>query len=102
MIYCIFPYRKKEEERKRQSVSWLWCWAILCICGIVCIACSDDDSVKKNPYLQTSTRAMLKEVVEVKFINIDGNTDITVDFGDGTVKNGKAAEAVTHAYTRKR
>ena len=43
---------------------------------------------------------MLKEVVEVKFINIDGSTDITVDFGDGTVKNGKAAEAVTHAYTQ--
>ena len=43
---------------------------------------------------------MLKEVVEVKFINIDGSTDITVDFGDGTVKNGKAAEVVTHAYTQ--
>ncbi|MEB3374949.1 hypothetical protein SFC43_22635 [Bacteroides sp. CR5/BHMF/2] len=45
--------------------------------------------MKKNPYLQVSTRAMLKEVVEVKFNNIDGNTDITVDFGDGTVKEGK-------------
>lgn len=95
-----FSIPEKGGRTKRQSVSWLWCWAILCICGIVCIACSDDDSVKKNPYLQTSTRAMLKEVVEVKFINIDGNTDITVDFGDGTVKNGKAAEAVTHAYTQ--
>ena len=40
----------------------------------------DDDPVKKNPYLQTSTRAMLKEVVEVVFNNIDSNTDITVDF----------------------
>ncbi len=44
---------------------------------------------KKNPYLQTSTRAMLKEVVEVVFNNIDSNTDVTVDFGDGTVKEGK-------------
>lgn len=32
---------------------------------------------------------MLKEVVEVVFNNIDSNTDVTVDFGDGTVKEGK-------------
>ena len=64
------------------------------------MACSDDDPVKKNPYLQTSTRAMLKEVVEVVFNNIDSNTDITVDFGDGTVKEGKAATPITHAYTQ--
>lgn len=43
---------------------------------------------------------MLKEVVEVKFNNIDGNTDITVDFGDGTVKEGKAATPITYAYTQ--
>ena len=50
------------------------------------MACSDDDPVKKNPYLQTSTRAMLKEVVEVVFNNIDSNTDVTVDFGDGSTE----------------
>ena len=86
-----FSLPEKGRRTKRQLASWIWCWTILCVCGIVCIACSDDDAVKKNPYLQTSTRAMLKEVVEVKFNNIDGNTDITVDFGDGTVKEGKAA-----------
>ena len=83
---------------KRRPISWICCWAILL--GIVCNACSDDDPVKKNPYLQVSTRAMLKEVVEVKFNNIDGNTDITVDFGDGTVKEGKAATPITYAYTQ--
>lgn len=82
----FFSIPEKRSRTKHQSMNWLWCWVILCVCGITCIACSDDDSVKKNPYLQTSTRAMLKEVVEVKFNNIDGNTDITVDFGDGTVK----------------
>ena len=40
---------------------------------------------------------MLKEVVEVKFNNIDGNTDITVDFGDGTVKEGSWISAVCWA-----
>ena len=84
---------------KRRPISWICCWAILL--GIVCNACSDDDPVKKNPYLQVSTRAMLKEVVEVKFNNIDGNTDITVDFGDGTVKEGKAATPITYAYTQR-
>ena len=43
---------------------------------------------------------MLKEVVEVVFNNIDSNTDVTVDFGDGTVKEGKAATPITHAYTQ--
>lgn len=94
----FFSMPEKRSRTKHQSMNWLWCWVILCVCGITCIACSDDDSVKKNPYLQTSTRAMLKEVVEVKFNNIDGNIDITVDFGDGTVKEGKAATSITHAY----
>ena len=98
MNYCIFLFRKKGRRTKRQPISWLCCWAILL--GIVCNACSDDDPVKKNPYLQVSTRALLKEVVEVKFNNIDGNTDITVDFGDGTVKEGKAANPITYAYTQ--
>ena len=44
-----FSIPEKGRRTKRQSVSWLWCWVILCICGIVCIACSDDDSVKKEP-----------------------------------------------------
>ena len=87
LLHFFVP--EKGRRTKRQPISWLCCWAILL--GIVCNACSDDDPVKKNPYLQVSTRALLKEVVEVKFNNIDGNTDITVDFGDGTVKEGKAA-----------
>ena len=78
LLHFFVP--EKGRRTKRQPISWLCCWAILL--GIVCNACSDDDPVKKNPYLQVSTRAMLKEVVEVKFNNIDGNTDITVDFGD--------------------
>lgn len=61
-----------------------YAYSLIVLCGISFMACSDDDPVKKNPYLQTSTRAMLKEVVEVVFNNIDSNTDITVDFGDGT------------------
>ena len=60
-----------------------YAYSLIVLCGISFMACSDDDPVKKNPYLQTSTRAMLKEVVEVVFNNIDSNTDITVDFGDG-------------------
>ena len=91
LLHFFVP--EKGRRTKRQPISWLCCWAILL--GIVCNACSDDDPVKKNPYLQVSTRALLKEVVEVKFNNIDGNTDITVDFGDGTVKEGKAV-ATTH------
>ena len=77
-----------------------YAYSLIVLCGISFMACSDDDPVKKNPYLQTSTRAMLKEVVEVVFNNIDSNTDITVDFGDGTVKEGKAATPITHAYTQ--
>ena len=96
LLHFFVP--EKGRRTKRQPISWLCCWAILL--GIVCNACSDDDPVKKNPYLQVSTRAMLKEVVEVKFNNIDGNTDITVDFGDGTVKEGKAANPITYAYTQ--
>lgn len=91
LLHFFVP--EKGRRTKRQPISWLCCWAILL--GIVCNACSDDDPVKKNPYLQVSTRALLKEVVEVKFNNIDGNTDITVDFGDGTVKEGKAANPIT-------
>ena len=96
LLHFFVP--EKGRRTKRQPISWLCCWAILL--GIVCNACSDDDPVKKNPYLQVSTRALLKEVVEVKFNNIDGNTDITVDFGDGTVKEGKAANPITYAYTQ--
>ena len=77
-----------------------YAYSLIVLCGISFMACSDDDPVKKNPYLQTSTRAMLKEVVEVVFNNIDSNTDVTVDFGDGTVKEGKAATPITHAYTQ--
>ena len=73
-----------------------YAYSLIVLCGISFMACSDDDPVKK----QTSTRAMLKEVVEVVFNNIDSNTDITVDFGDGTVKEGKAATPITHAYTQ--
>ena len=73
-----------------------YAYSLIILCGISFIACSDDDTVKKNPYLQTSTRAMLKEVVEVVFNNIDSNTDITVDFGDGTVKEGKAATPILY------
>jgi len=91
--------RRNKERTKSQLMSWLWCWTVLCASGMALGACSDDEPVKKSPYLQTSTRAMLKEVVEVKFANIDGNTDITVDFGDGTTESGKAADAITHAYT---
>ena len=54
-----------------------YAYSLIVLCGISFMACSDDDPVKKNPYLQTSTRAMLKEVVEVVFNNIDSNTDIT-------------------------
>ena len=70
-----------------------YAYSLIVLCGISFMACSDDDPVKKNPYLQTSTRAMLKEVVEVVFNNIDSNTDVTVDFGDGTVKEGKASHS---------
>ena len=42
-----------------------YAYSLIVLCGISFMACSDDDPVKKNPYLQTSTRAMLKEVVEV-------------------------------------
>ena len=48
-----------------------YAYSLIVLCGISFMACSDDDPVKKNPYLQTSTRAMLKEVVEVVFNNID-------------------------------
>ena len=67
LLHFFVP--EKGRRTKRQPISWLCCWAILL--GIVCNACSDDDPVKKNPYLQVSTRALLKEVVEVKFNNID-------------------------------
>ena len=59
LLHFFVP--EKGRRTKRQPISWLCCWAILL--GIVCNACSDDDPVKKNPYLQVSTRAMLKEVV---------------------------------------
>ena len=39
-----------------------YAYSLIVLCGISFMACSDDDPVKKNPYLQTSTRAMLKEV----------------------------------------
>lgn len=67
--------------------------------GAFFAACSDDDPVKKNPYLSTNTRAMLKEVVKVKFLNVDAGSTVRVDFGDGTVAEGKASETLTHAYT---
>ena len=77
-----------------------YAYSLIVLCGISFMACSDDDPVKKNPYLQTSTRAMLKDVVEVVFNNIDSNTDITVDFVDGSVREGNAATPITHAYTQ--
>ena len=63
-----------------------YAYSLIVLCGISFMACSDDDPVKKNPYLV--------------FNNIDSNTDVTVDFGDGTVKEGKAATPITHAYTQ--
>lgn len=81
--------------------------SIACFAGIVCLsliwgigisACSDDDPVKKNPYLQVVTRALLKEQVKVVFNNIDNNLDVTVDFGDGTVLTGRGGNPIIHAY----
>ena len=76
------------------------CWILLLCIGSIFTACSDEDPVKKNPYLSTSTRAMLKEVVEVKILNIDRNITVHVDFGDGTVKEGIASDVITHQYTK--
>lgn len=89
---------QRGRRTKRRLISWLCYWAIFM--GIVCNACSNDDELVKNLQVQVVTRAMLKEVVEVKINNIDGNTGITVDFGDGTVKKGKAATSITHAYSQ--
>ena len=75
----------------------LWLVAALWCC-LAMGGCSDDDAVKQNPYLQAKTRAMLKEVVEVRFNNIDAKSEITIDFGDGTVEHGLAGEAISHAY----
>lgn len=63
-------------------------------------SCSKDQPVKKNPYLVTSTRAMLKEIVKVKLINIDKDTPISIDFGDGTVKDGIVSDEITHSYNK--
>lgn len=76
------------------------CWILLLCISSIFTACSDEDPVKKNPYLSTSTRAMLKEVVEVKILNIDRNITVHVDFGDGTVKEGIASDVITHQYTK--
>ena len=36
-----------------------YAYSLIVLCGISFMACSDDDPVKKNPYLQTSTRAIV-------------------------------------------
>lgn len=74
-------------------------WIFLTVMSILCTSCSSDEPVKKNPYVQSPTRALLKEVVEVRFDNVNGNADMTVDFGDGTVESGKASQRFTHQYT---
>lgn len=66
----------------------------------ISISCSKDESVKKNPYIVTSTRAMLKELVKVKFVNIATNIPIKIDFGDGTIKEGFSNEDITHSYNQ--
>ena len=76
------------------------CWILLLYVGSILTACSDEDSVKKNPYLSTCTRAMLKEAVEVRFLNLDKNTNIHIDFGDGTIKEGMSTDVITHKYTQ--
>ena len=76
------------------------CWILLLYIGSIFTACSDEDSVKKNPYLSTCTRAMLKEVVEVRFLNLDKNINIHIDFGDGTIKEGMPTDVITHKYTQ--
>ena len=76
------------------------CWILLLYIGSIFTACSDEDSVKKNPYLSTCTRAMLKEVVEVRFLNLDKNINIHIDFGDGTIKEGMSTDVITHKYTQ--
>ena len=70
------------------------CWILLLYVGSILTACSDEDSVKKNPYLSTCTRAMLKEAVEVRFLNLDKNTNIHIDFGDGTIKEGMSTDVI--------
>ena len=62
-----------------------YAYSLIVLCGISFMACSDDDPVKKNPYLQTSTRAMLKEVVEVVFNNFVCFFVFFLDFVFGTV-----------------
>ena len=76
------------------------CWILLLYIGSIFTACSDEDSVKKNPYLSTCTRAMLKEVVEVRFLNLDKKINIHIDFGDGTIKEGMSTDVITHKYTQ--
>ena len=96
LLHFLIPVKRAKTP---SAISMVLC-AILAFTGMMCTACSDDDTVKLNPYLQVVTRAMLEETIEVKFLNIDGNTDLTVDFGDGTVMTGKASSPLRYAYTQ--
>lgn len=79
-----------------RTATWL---LVMCLCCQISTACSDDEPVKKSPFLQAPTRAMLKENVEVRLLNVSPSVEVSVDFGDGTVLKGSGPDPILHAYT---
>lgn len=63
------------------------------------VSCKEQTVILGDPYVDAPTRAMLMEKIAVAYRNVPADTEVVVDFGDGTspvVTNGPIA--VTHQY----
>lgn len=63
------------------------------------VSCKEQAVILGDPYVDAPTRAMLMEKIAVAYRNVPADTEVVVDFGDGTspvVTNGPIA--VTHQY----
>lgn len=74
------------------------CTLMLVTMGMV--SCQEKTVVLGDPYVDSPTRAMLMEKIAVAYRNVSADTEVIVDFGDGSspeVTNGPIA--ITHQYT---
>ena len=66
-------------------------------------SCSDDKNLEPAPEavnIKVSNYAMLYETVHVNTTNVASGTTVTVNFGEGTVVEGKSGMEISHTYTR--
>lgn len=76
---------------------------LVLICSILSfgtVSCQEDQPILGNPYVDAPLRALKMQEVAVSYRNIAADTEVTVDFGDGSAPVvTKGSVAAVHQYS---